>query len=160
LISTIRIDHALWAAANAVRRHDWRISITGLVEEARLGSDDEAVLHLSHDETAVVLATFDAGGGPQNLYELPIAELRRHVDEYLTIIAKMQEGDAGDLSAHMHALDMAKKVVHDAGARTLAGRLPTFAREHESYRRLFSLVLSVVVDVTTLPGATAHRRHV
>jgi hypothetical protein len=34
--------------------------------------------------------------------------------------------------------------------------LPSFARDHEAYRRLFSLILAVVVDVTTLPGARSH----
>jgi len=58
------------------------------------------------------------------------------------------------------AFDMAKKVVHDAGAKTLARALPELARDHETYRRLFSLLLAVVVDVTKLPGAIAHRRHV
>jgi hypothetical protein len=55
---------------------------------------------------------------------------------------------------------MAKKVVHDAGAKTLARSLPDLARQHEAYRRLFSLLLAIVVDVTKLPGAIAHRRHV
>ena len=59
----------------------------------------------------------------------------------------------------MHTLDMAKKVVHDAGAKTLAHALPKLARNHEGYRRLFTLVLSLLVDVTTLAGA-GHRRHV
>lgn len=159
MIRAIRIDDALWDAASSLRRDDWRISITDLVDEVLLGDEEDHLLVVSHDEGAIVLATFDAGGAPRALFELSAVLLRGHVEEYLTIIARMYKNEASDASAHMHTLDMAKKVVHDAGARTLARELPDFARDHESYRRLFTLVLSVVVDVTKLPGAAAHRRH-
>ena len=159
-VVTIRIEESLWDAANALRREDWRISITGLTEEGCLGDEDDSLLLVSHGETMIALATFDAEGAPRALHEVALTDLRSHVEEYLAIIARMQRNDANDLSAHMHTLDMAKKVVHDAGARTLARAMPELARDHESYRRLFSLVLSIVVDVTKLPGAVAHRRHV
>ncbi len=159
MITVIRIEETLWEAASSLRRDDWRISITDLVDEASLGGEEDHLLVVSVSEEVVALATFDAQGAPRELFEVSAARLRRHVEEYLTIINRMQKSEAGDASAHMHTLDMAKKVVHDAGARTLARELPDFARDHESYRRLFTLVLSVVIDVTTLPGAAAHRRH-
>ena len=159
MITAIRIEETLWEAASSLRRDDWRISITDLVDEASLGGEEDHLLVVSTSGDVIALATFDAAGAPRELFELSSAQLRGHVEEYLAIIARMQKNDAGDASAHMHTLDMAKKVVHDAGARTLARELPDFARDHEGYRRLFTLVLSVVVDVTKLPGAAAHRRH-
>jgi uncharacterized protein (UPF0262 family) len=159
MIRDIRIDDALWGAASRVRREDWRISIAELTREPALGSEDEHVLHLGSARHAVVLATFDEQGAPLAVYEVARAELKHHVDEYLAIIHRMQSGESSDFSASMHTLDMAKKVVHDAGARTLARTLPTLAPDHETYRRLFSLLVAIVVDVTTLPGAIAHRRH-
>ena len=82
------------------------------------------------------------------------------MDEYLAIIKRMHLEDQNDRSARMHALDMAKKVVHDAGAKTLENALPRMAQDHETYRRLFTLMLALLVDVTKLPGTQPHRRHV
>jgi len=160
VIKAIRIDDALWDAASKLRRHDWQLSIADLTDDARLGEEDDHLLHVAHTRQALVLSTFDEQGAPRGVCELSNAQLRPHVDEYLTIIAKMHGDETNDASARMHALDYAKKVVHDAGARTLERAAPGLARDHESYRRLFSLLLAVVIDVTMLPGAIAHRRHV
>ena len=160
MIRAIRIDDALWDAASRLRRADWRTSIADLIDDARLGDDDDHLLHVAHARHAVLLSTFDEVGAPRGVYEVPHGHLRQHVDEYLAIIGKMHGDDSNDASARMHALDMAKKVVHDAGAKTLARAVPELARDHESYRRLFSLLLAIVIDVTKLPGAIAHRRHV
>ncbi len=159
-VVTIRIEDVLWDSAPDARREDWRVSIHGLTEDACLGEKDDHLLVVSHAEGVVALALFDEDGAPRALHEIRVTELREHVDEYLAIVARMHKSEASDVSAHMHTLDMAKKVVHDAGARTLARALPEIACDHEGYRRLFSLVLSIVVDVTKLPGAAAHRRHV
>jgi len=160
VIRAIRIDDALWDSASRLRRDDWKISIADLVHEATLGEDDDHLLHIANAHHAVLLSTFDEGGAPVQALEVPHGDIKHHVDEYLAIIKRMQSGEASDFSANMHTLDMAKKVVHDAGAKTLARALPELARDHETYRRLFSLLLAVVVDVTKLPGAIAHRRHV
>ena len=159
MIRVIRIDDALWDSAGATRRDDWRISIADLVDDGRLGEDDDHLLHVAPARHAVLMSTFDEQGAPRNMYEVPQAQLRVHADEYMAIISKMYGDETNDASSRMHALDMAKKVVHDAGAKTLARAAPELARDHETYRRLFSLLLAVVVDVTKLPGAFAHRRH-
>jgi uncharacterized protein (UPF0262 family) len=156
VIKRVRIDDALWDAAHRKRRDDWRVSIADLVDEERLGREDDRLLLISLTQNAVELATFDDNGAPRELLEIERAHLREHIEEYLAIIRRIESADENNASAVMHSLDMGKKVVHDAGARTLARLLPSFARDHEAYRRLFSLILAVVVDVTTLPGARGH----
>ncbi len=160
MIRVVRIEDDLWDAANRLRRDDWRISIADLVDEPCLGDEGDHLLHIANAHHAVLLSTFDEQGAPRSALEVPHGDIKHHVDEYLTIIKRMQSGDASNYSPSMYTLDMAKKVVHDAGAKTLARALPELARDHEAYRRLFSLLLAVVVDVTKLPGAIAHRRHV
>ena len=157
-ISVLRIDDRLWESAPDLRRADWRTSIVDLLDDAKLGGEAEHTLHVSADEDGVSLVTFDEGGAVIESRLLARARLAPHVDEYLLIIRKMQSDDASESSTRMQALDMAKKVVHDGGAKTLAAELAGFAPDHETYRRLFTLLLSVVVDVTKL-GAGAHRRH-
>ena len=160
MIRVVRIDDALWDSASRLRRDDWKISIADLTHDASLGDDDDHLLHIASAPHAVLLSTFDEGGAPRSVLEVPHADIKHHVDEYLQIIKRMQSGEASDFSSKMHTLDMAKKVVHDAGAKTLSRALPGLAQDHETYRRLFSLLLAIVVDVTKLPGAIAHRRHV
>jgi uncharacterized protein (UPF0262 family) len=160
VIRVVRIDDALWDSASRLRRDDWKISIADLVHEACLGDDDDHLLHIGSTRHAVLLSTFDESGAPRSVLEVPHVVIKHHVDEYLAIIKNMEAGELSAYSPSMQTLDMAKKVVHDAGAKTLANAVPELARDHETYRRLFSLLLAVVVDVTKLPGAIAHRRHV
>ncbi len=159
MIKAIRIDDALWTSAPKLRRDDWRVSIVDLVDDARLGDDDDHLLHVAFDARAVTCATFDAEGSPRKLLRVTAADMRPHVEEYLAIIRKMHEDDGSDFSSRLTAFDMAKKVVHDGAAKTLARTLPNLARDHETYRRLFSLIFALIVDVTKLPTARAHRRH-
>jgi len=160
MIKQVRIDDALWDSAHPTRRHDWRVSIADLVDKERLGQEGEHTLYITLEgKHAVVLSTFDEQGVPRDVREIEYAHLRAHIEEYLAIIRRIESADVNDSSSVMHTLDMAKKVVHDAGAATLARLLPSFATDHEAYRRLFSLILAVVIDVTKLPGAKGHRRH-
>lgn len=155
----IRIDARLWESATQLRRDDWRTSIVDLLDDAKLGAEDDHTLHLSVDGEGLALVTFDENGGAVATHVLAPSHLAHHTEEYLAIIRRMQDSEISESSSRMQALDMAKKVVHDGGARTLASTLPGFAPDHETYRRLFTLLLSVVVDVTSLPGVNAHRRH-
>jgi uncharacterized protein (UPF0262 family) len=158
MVRHVRIEDALWDGASRPRRDDWRVAIADLVD-AGIGQDGDDVLHVGLAGREVVLATFDAAGAPTGVVEVSHERLRPHVEEYLAVIHRLQHHERGEASAQVHALDMAKKVVHDNAARTLATALSSsgFGGDHESYRRLFSLLLSVLVDVTKLPGARTHR---
>lgn len=157
-VAILRIDDRLWDHAPQLRRDDWRTSIVDLLDDAKLGGDEDHTLHVSVADDGVVLVTFDEGGAVLETRIVELPKLQPHVDEYLFIIRRMQSEGASDSSSKMQALDMAKKVVHDGGAKTLAAELAGFAPDHETYRRLFTLLLSVLVDVTKLGGG-AHRRH-
>ena len=55
------------------------------------------------------------------------------------------------------ALDMAKKVTHDRVGRLLKRELRGLGFDLETSRRLFTLLLSLRVDTTKLPGVHGHR---
>jgi uncharacterized protein (UPF0262 family) len=117
------------------------------------------VLNVSADTEAVVCEALDAAGARVATWRAGAHELRPHIREYLRVMRKLHDDDGAPHSARYAAFDMAKKVVHDAAAKTLAAAMPGLAPDHETYRRLFSLFFSLVVDVTRIPGAGAHRRH-
>ncbi len=130
-----------------------------LLDDAGLGQDAHRELHVAIEHSAVMLR-FMRENGAIDTHKVPSEALGALIGEYLHVIGRMQEEDVAESSSKMHALDMAKKVVHDKGAKVLESAAPAVAHSHETYRRLFTLVLSLLVDVTALPGAAKHRRHV
>ncbi len=155
----LRIAEAAWDAATPLRRAEWRAAIEDLLAESSLGPAFDAgyglvslgsegvVFELLDDEGEIVAAT---------LLELP--RMAEHVREYLQIIHRMDsEGPIRDV-AHLEALDMAKKVAHDRAARALEEALPEVGADLATYRKLFTLVLVLSVDTTTMTHARGHRR--
>ena len=157
MLRTIRIHDQHWEAAPRARRDDWRTTIVDLLDDGGIGERHESLVIQASGE-AVVL-TLDGDDGELR-FTIDAARVSPLVAEYLHVIRRMQAEEVAESSAKMQALDMAKRVVHDKGARVIAAAAPQLAAAHETYRRLFTLVLSVLVDVTALPGAAAHRRHV
>lgn len=149
----IRIDEELWRRASPTRRAEWTTLIADLLREdtpwpARAGH----ILTVSSDEDEVV---FRFGDGPdEEEIVVPRGELRSVLDEYLGIIDRLGEEDIHPM--RMEALDMAKRVVHDGGARRLGELVPELAESLDARRRLFSLVVAVVVDTTRRPWAHRH----
>ncbi len=158
MVRTIRLDEPLWAPASRARRDDWRTTIVDLLDDGRLGHPQHDELQVGLEGTDVSLRLLGGAAATETL-TIPSGELAALIGEYLHVIRRMQDEDVSESGTKMQALDMAKKVVHDNGARVLAKAAPGVASTHETYRRLFTLVLSVVVDVTALPGGKAHRRH-
>ena len=152
-LRAFRIDEDLWRAASPVRRAEWTTLIVDLLREespwpARAGS----TVVLACDDSTIVFR-FD-GGEAEGETAIARSELRALFDEYLGVIDKLAEEDLHPM--RMEALDMAKRVVHDGGARRLGELVPELAENLDAKRRLFSLVVSVVVDTTRRPWAHRH----
>lgn len=77
------------------------------------------------------------------------------VDEYVGLIKRLTGGDLH--SAQMEAIDMAKRVVHDAGGRRVKALLPDVGTSLETQRCLFSLIVALLVDTTRLGPIPQHR---
>ncbi len=150
-IGSIRIDERLWEAAVDVRRREWRTLIADV-----LGGDlpfpqrEDASVTLHLDDHRLRLS-FEPSAAALELARSEIAAL---IDEYRGVIDRL--GDEGITVARMEALDMAKKVVHDEGARKIGALLPDLSPHHETRRRFFSLVVSLAVDTTGRRWAHRH----
>ena len=158
MIREIRIDEALWERSSALRREDWIASIRDLLHDGHLGKAGDHTLVVRAELRAIVCTVLDPHGAVRATHTVSADDLGPHVEEYFAVIRKLRAGGEHLSSARMTAFDMAKKVVHDGAARTLARTLPGLAHDHATYRRLFSLFFSLVVDVTK-HGMNAHRRH-
>ena len=148
----VRVGERLWTAATDLRRREWRALITDLAAGGALftaRAPSGLVIDLDDHHLTLV---FEVDGGDTR-HQVPRAELAHVIDEYRGVIDRL--GDDGNTVMRMEALDMAKKVVHDDGARRIGALLPDLSDEHETRRRFFSLVVALAVDTTK--RAWAHR---
>ncbi|HEU4412841.1 MAG TPA: UPF0262 family protein [Polyangiaceae bacterium] len=158
-LDDIRLDETLWRGAPETRRAEWRLAIQELLEECSLSLPPGAsVLHieLAPAETRLVFAASRERAQGLAL-ALPHTALAPHLGGYVDVCRQM--ADEGVASARLEALDMAKKLAHDAAARAVALFLEPLAPDHVTCRRLFTLLLTLHVDTTRLaPYHLGHRR--
>lgn len=142
----IRIDEELWKKGHDLRKREWRVLIDDLSRDDSLWPSRKGhTLVLGVDDKAIRLRFLD----PEETFEVPRAELSRELSEYLAVMERL--ADEGLTSARAEALDMAKRVVHDAAAKRLGTLLPGLSAQLETRRRFFTLVVSLVADTTGKP---------
>jgi uncharacterized protein (UPF0262 family) len=158
-IQELRLDEETWQRAHHMRRVEWRALVDDLVSHAQLGPRfDGSYLLITPDPATIVIEFLDDEGAVRETLQIALALLEPHVKEYLAIIRRLDEGAGHREASWVEAVDMAKKVVHDSAAKTLATAIPELSSDHETYRRLFTLLLALVIDTTKLAHAHGHRR--
>lgn len=151
-VHAIRIEESLWSSASPLRRREWRTLLADLVaDEPPWPSREPCTLIASCDESHL---HFVFTGSTEDAVALARADVAPLVSEYVGVIKKLSQRDLHP--AHIMALDMAKRVVHDAGARLIGTLLPDLSPSFETRRRFFSLLVSLSVDTTRLGGIPAH----
>ena len=152
-VEEIRIHEALWEKAHRARRSEWQSLILEIpgpeVWPARTCS---RMIVRWDDESDLVFTLLEEG--QPTVYEVPRPSMQSLLDEYLSVIHRLQED--GLHAARAEALDMAKRVVHDDGARKLGAALPELSKSHAVRRKVFSLAVSLAVDTSRLAAAHRH----
>ncbi len=156
----IDVDDDTWDGASEARRAEWRLGIAELLRRHVFAFPGDAAawrLRLAPSGQALhVEARAETG---ETLLDLVVARdvLTKQVNEYVDVVRRLGHDDGSLHPAQLEALDMGKKVIHDAAARALARALPELGADHETYRRLFTLALALRVDTTKLTGIYGHR---
>jgi uncharacterized protein (UPF0262 family) len=154
----LHLNDDTWVGAAPMRRAEWRAAIDDLRHHAVLGPRFADLYALLTPEASRMRLEFlDDEGEVRETIDVPLAVLEPHVKEYLAIIRRLDEGAGHRDAAWVEAVDMAKKVVHDSAARTLATTVPELSEDHETFRRFFTLFLALLVDTTRLVHARGHR---
>jgi len=163
-LSEIWIDDDTWSLASEPRRAEWTALMRDLEAHAELGAANGAAARLrvtrTDDATLLVLETDDGAAVPAT--ELARAEvtrdaLSRYVAEYVDVCRKLASDDFGYGSPRFEALDMGKKLLHDDAADVLVGQCAPLRIDHDTARRLFSLLVALRVDTTRMVGVHRHR---
>jgi len=150
----LRLDEELWQRGSDARRLEWSGAIRDFVETAKLELDvvdapDEAKSHLQHATNGLQLVLH----APANATDLvaiaiPRQRLSPMVDEYAQICAELIR--PGHAPPRLEALDIAKRLVHDEAGEVLQALTPPLHLDHQTARRLFTLIVTVLVDTTAL----------
>jgi hypothetical protein len=155
-VETIRIEERLWSSALPLRKQDWCAIITDVLEDdPPWPSRESCTLIVGCDDTQVRFVLTGSTVADESM-TFARADISPLVDEYVGLIKRLTGGDLH--SAQMEAIDMAKRVVHDAGGRRISALLPEVGPSFETQRCLFSLVVSLLVDTTRLGPIPAHRQ--
>ena len=157
-VKEIRIDEDLWSNASPLRRQEWRTITTDIVSgDPPWPARNPCTLIAGCDDSHIRFVFTESPRGADAL-AIPKAEVAPLVNEYVGVIKKLSEADLHP--AHIEALDMAKRVVHDAGGRKLGALLPDLSPSFETRRRFFSLIVSLAFDTTRFGAAQGHLGHI
>jgi uncharacterized protein (UPF0262 family) len=157
-VREFRLDETTWSGATPMRRAEWRAAIDDLRHALIAPRYDDRYALLTPEAAAMRLEFLDDEGGVCDAVTIPIAVLEPHVKEYLAIIRRLDEGAGHREASWVEAVDMAKKVVHDGAGRALAATAPELSDDLDTFRRLFTLLLALLVDTTGLAHARGHAR--
>lgn len=158
MLREIRIDDRTWDEAEPNRRLEWRVSIDQMLADEAVAFPEEAgALAVTVSRSGALLELFDTNGASLGTAEIPRASLTEHITEYVDVVRQMDKVGEGAGSSRLEALDMAKKLAHDDAARTLKRLLKPIEVNHAGCRRLWTLLLTLLVDTTRLVGIRGHR---
>lgn len=150
---TVRVSEQLWQAATAAKRAEYRALAAEVRGEELFPRRALRRVVVDADDRTLTFALFEASGLPE-LVLVPRATLQVVLDEYASIIHRLEE--EGPHTARAEALDHAKKVVHDVGARKLGEIAPELCGSLDLYRKVFSLIVAVVVGGPKIDWSAAH----
>jgi uncharacterized protein (UPF0262 family) len=158
-LEKVVIDERTWGDADDARRLEWQRSIEKLLEEPELLAFVEGAraLHVAVSGQATTLELRDASGASLGSAVVPRSALSEHVTEYVDIVRQLDAAEQGIGSARLEVLDMAKKLAHDDAAKTIEKLCAPLGVDHETSRRLWTLLLTLRVDTTRLTGVRGHR---
>ncbi len=157
MLKDLRLDEETWNGAGPDRRREWTVVLSDLIEDGDFGFEHvEAFGLITSTEEAILFEFLNADGAVFESRSLPRAAVAHAVADYVRVIARLGEASTCRTTSEFEALDMAKRVVHDEGARTVAECVAGLARGLAAHRRVFTLVVSLSVDTTRLPHAYGH----
>lgn len=148
-IIAITIDDAGLPAPTPEIEQERRVAIFDLLEEnslalpAREGRDAPGPyrLHLSVRDRRLVFAVGSEGGDPLAEFHLSLGPFRQVVKDYFQICDSYYTAVKSLPPSQIETVDMARRGIHNEGARVLQERLAGKAEvDHDTARRLFTLI--------------------
>jgi uncharacterized protein (UPF0262 family) len=155
-LTELLIDDATWSAGSTARRHEWRLAIDEILHEGQFtlpeGATEGARAIVTVAPTRVLVDVVNPDGRTLSRHELPLAQLRPLMSEYMETITEMSKLGVSSNSPRLEALDIAKRITHDEAGETVVSLLGDLI-DHNTARRFFTLLVTLMHDTTKLGGA-------
>lgn len=164
MLERVVIDPDTWERGGPDRQAEWTAIIADLVRDRdlRFRQDAPAELRVLVEPGRTRFELHPASASAEEAVaraELPAHEVLREIEAYIDVMREIEKTDQGYGSARLAALDMAKSLAHDDGAKALAPFLgDSLGADFPTLRRLFTLLVALRVDTTTAAGLRGHRR--
>ena len=155
MLARVDIDRILSHGVPDARLTEWQLAIDALLEDHAFAARPLS-LTVRWLDSGVMLVWRT----PEQALATPVAResIAPHLEVYVRICRMIHGLDAeGAASPRLEALDMAKRVAHDDAAREVMSLMAEVGPDHATARRLFTLLLVLLVDTTSL-DAGYHRR--
>ncbi|MGR3483958.1 MAG: UPF0262 family protein [Paracoccaceae bacterium] len=141
----VEIDDAGRPAPSAEIEQERRVALFDLLEGNDFdlpGRDDGPWrLTLAIRDRRLVFDLTTADGSPATQFHLSLGPFRQVVKDYFQICASYYEAVRSSTPGQIETIDMARRGIHDEGARVLAERLEGKAMvDLDTARRLFTLI--------------------
>jgi uncharacterized protein (UPF0262 family) len=145
----IEIDDRGLPAPSPQMAQERRVAILDLVEDSRFAlppRDDRTAqgpwrLHLAIREGRLVFAISSEGGEPAGEFHMSLGPFRQVVKDYTQICDSYYEAVRTLPPSQIETVDMARRGIHNEGARILQERLDGKATlDQDTARRLFTLI--------------------
>ncbi|MDP5306050.1 UPF0262 family protein [Paracoccus spongiarum] len=153
-LSRIEIDDSAMAPATPEIEQERRVAIFDLIEDNSFlvpGRDGSAapagpyVLDLCIREGRLVFDVAGEGGEKVAEFHLSLGPFRQVVKDYFQICQSYFDAVKKLPPAQIEAIDMARRGIHNEGARTLQERLEGKAElDIDTARRLFTLICALI----------------
>ncbi len=144
-IVRIHLDEKTIVRRQPEVEHECRTAIFDLVEENSFhllqGDPGPYSLYLRLEDKRLVLDLRTQEGLPLTEVRLPLTPFSRMVKDYLMVCATYYQNLHHVTTAHIEAIDMGRRGLHDEGATLLGDLLRSRVEtDHATTRRLFTLL--------------------
>ena len=148
-ISHIELDEATIIWRNADIEQERRVAIFDLIEENAFkplrsfnaGHEGPYRLRLAVDDGRLILAVSNDAGDELETVILGLGRFRRPIREYFAICDSYYQAIRKATAMEIETIDMARRGIHNEGARVLQERLEGKAAvDIDTARRLFTLI--------------------
>ncbi|MEI9965817.1 MAG: UPF0262 family protein [Caulobacteraceae bacterium] len=146
VLGSVVIDEVSLAPASPEQEHERKVAIADLLKsnvfQPEGGQGGPYALRIGLVENRLELDI--TGEGYERRHLISLSPFRRIVRDYMTICASYNEALRNATAAHIEAIDMGRRGLHDEGSELLRERLQgKVALDHATARRLFTLLCAL-----------------
>ncbi len=152
MLTAILLEDQAWVGVSEPRRQEWRLALRDVLETHVLRTERSPLILRLALTPAAVRFTFEVPGeGAVCEPELDRTALDPAVEAYAEICRDMG-ALTPETRGRLVELERRRKEIHDDGGLLVQRALDEVGPTHDTARRLFTLLVTLLVDTSSLPA--------